>query len=230
MVQLNSVADLEAGPLGNSPVTPGSGQACEPEFRVVTHEGARLGFRLEHLFWSILEAAASAKGMRIGSYIAEALEGGEASNNSSSVLRVHATQWIGQRLKESSSRTLSPKFVVKVVRASPLPCFVMDNDNRIAAQNDAFLALLRTQVLNEGSNSEATVHIRFRSDVASIRERLKAAQDSYIEDTVQIELPGRKREMHARITSIDSALGASLGLLVMISALTTTPVYGRSQV
>lgn len=185
-------------------------------FRVLTHEGERHAFKLEDIFWKIIDLAAAAKQQRVGAFISSVLQAHVDSANKSSTLRVYAAQWLSQRLVEAAAKSLSPKLPDRIVKSLPLACFTLDNDNRITSQNEPFLGLLRG-LIDAGTVAAAdAVRVRFQSDIRTIRAALAKPTVPYVDDTIHLQYAAGSVHKAARVISIDTAQGTQKALLVLI--------------
>lgn len=185
-------------------------------FRVVTHQGDKQGFKLEGIFWRFIQLAAAAEKKRVGAYVASVLEGHADKPNKSSVLRMHATEWLSSRLADTVEKALSPQAFARAVQAAPVPCFTMGPDDRISSQNDLFVALLRTLIAQSTAEGDAAVHIRFHTDIKAIRELLTDAQRPFVDDVLRIQYHGCNIDKRVRVTNIYSLKGTSRGFLVFV--------------
>ena len=188
------------------------------EFRVVTSEGVRHALKLERIFWSLLEAAASTERQRLGGYIAKVLGKGGPTKNKTSLLRTHSADWMRRKLIEVSANSLSRKALNGVVLAAPTPCFVVTPTNAIEMQNAAFLEMLNARVAGEAIGS-ATIRINFHSDLATLHKKFDERPVPYLIDQVIIHVGTERSRHEARLVAIDQAggRGRGRGLLVFLT-------------
>jgi predicted DNA-binding ribbon-helix-helix protein len=189
----------------------------DPVFRVVTHQGERYAFKLEDIFWKIIQLAATGKQQRLGAFISSLLPAYADTANKSSVLRVYAAQWLSQRLAEAATKSLNPKLPDKIVKSLPLACFTMDNHNRITSQNEPFLDLLRGLIDGGAVTATQPVRVRFQSDISTIRAAVAKATVPFVDDTIQLQYAAGSLHKGARVISIDTAHGTQKALLVLIT-------------
>ena len=186
-------------------------------FRVVTHGGHKHGFKLEAIFWKIIQLAAATEHKRIGAYVESVLKGHSEHENKASVLRTSAAEWLSGRLADAVAKALSPRTIGKMVQAVPVPSFTMDNDLRITSQNHLFVELLRTHIEEGAIVGDAAVRIRFQTDAKAIREILVDAKRPFFDDVLHIQYQGRSLDRRVRVITIDTAQGTSMGFLVFVT-------------
>lgn len=185
------------------------------EFRVVTSEGVRYALKLERIFWSLLEAAASTERQRLGGYIAKVLGKGGPTKNKTSLLRTHSAEWMRRKLVEVSANSLSRKALSGVVLAAPTPCFVVTPTNAIEMQNAAFLEMLNARVAGDAIGS-ATIRINFHSDLSSLHKKFDERPVHFLTDQVIIHVGSERSRHEARLVAVDHAGGRSRGFLVFL--------------
>jgi len=186
------------------------------EFRVVSSDGVRHSLKLERIFWTLLEAAASGERQRLGAYISGVVERAAGDNSKSSLLRTHAADWMRRKLIDISSKGLSRRSLSAVVSAAPVPCLVVTVNNVVEMQNEAFLTLLHARSNLDGGLQADTIRIAFRSSFNALREKLREKPASYLTDQVTIEISGQRSEHQARIASIETIGGQAAALLVYL--------------
>jgi predicted DNA-binding ribbon-helix-helix protein len=187
------------------------------DLRVVSHNGVRRAFKLERVFWKILEFAATSKKQRLGAYIAEIVGATGKDDNRTSLLRVHAAEWLSRRLIDSSAKGLAPKTLASIVLSVPSPCFSIDNENRITSQNEPFLKFLQPIVGDGKGDTNAAVRVTFQRDMKAIRELLKQSPRPFVDDRAVIQSASQRTECEARIVSLDTLHGRTMGLLVILA-------------
>jgi predicted DNA-binding ribbon-helix-helix protein len=117
---------------------------AEPVFRVVEHQQARRGIRLERLYWDTLRGIAQANGQKLGALVNGIIGGRAEQANATSLLRVYCLKALAGDL--ARTRWLaSPSLVANLVRASPAAAFAIGLDKRIVAYNQAFLNFVQAR-------------------------------------------------------------------------------------
>ena len=185
-------------------------------FRIVTSQGARHAYKLEQIFWTVLEVAASASGKRLGSYIAKLESKFEDGENRTSHLRVHSMLWICQTLAELSSQSVPPRVVRDLIAATPCPAFRVDKNNRVRGHNQALLARLAKLQMRRDPDAGGTLQVRFDRDFSSIHDELRSSACGSIEDNVEIRAGEISETWRIRIVQIESQDGNALGMIVFI--------------
>lgn len=186
------------------------------EFRVVASEGERHAFKLERIFWTLLEAAASGDQERLGAYITKVLSNGDGAQNKSSLLRAHAADWMRRKLGEVSATSLARRSLGSVVLAAPTPCFVITPQNTIDLRNAAFMELLQAQSEADPTPA-ATVRVSFQTDIKTLRQAAHNRTVSTVTDKVAIHVGMRASHHQARIALLDSVNGQPVGMLVFLT-------------
>jgi len=117
-----------------------SRRSTDFRFRILKRGGWKAGFRLEEVFWDVLEDAARSENMRLAEYIRVALEknGGDATNNSS-MLRVQAIGYLLALRRETKGQLQD---LLNAALAAPTPCFVLNSDRKLIGHNREFHALV----------------------------------------------------------------------------------------
>ena len=214
-----AAADHRQSPRQTRPVseTETSDSGASSKFRVVSHAGNRYAFKLENIFWQILQLAADAKKKRIGAYVAEVLRSSKTTENKTSTLRTHAADWICRQLYESTSKMISPRMLGKLVSASPVPALAMDNKDRIIAQNAPFLELIRN-LAKDGDIAElGTIRVKLQRDINEIRSSPAGIAGPYLDEKINIKSNLGEWCFDSRIVNIQSTQGTSIGLLLFIT-------------
>lgn len=133
-------------------------------FRIFKRGTWRRAFRLEEAFWTVLERAAKDRGYKISDYIKALVDqapGNEA--NQSSMLRVHAVEWLGARLSILQGAQ-DPREVLHAALAVPLPCFVIGANRSLVNYNSEFTAYV-TGRAQEAASDEDVSKARLSLDV-----------------------------------------------------------------
>lgn len=186
------------------------------EFRTLTHNHKRRAFKLERMFWQILEGAAAARRLSLASFVAEIIDGKETLPNKTSLLRVTAAQWLIDRAVDVSNRSLSQKMLGQIIKACPVPCFIVNRDNAIESPNGAFMRLLDTFRGERDLPSSGSISLRFRSDVPSLAGRCMASSSGFVLDKLVLGIGSQTMVLDAQITALQSSTARPLGFLVYI--------------
>lgn len=184
------------------PPPDGGRDAFTPRLRILNKQSWRGSFRLEEVFWSILEEAAEAHGRRLNDYVHGLLAAAPENANKSSLLRAHAAKW--QRERARAAQDLPP-VVENAVAACPVPCFVMGPDRRIRLFNSRFIHYLRGP--DGGALAGADPRITFQMPLTEIVDTLRTAPGKVVDCNLRAVVPGRTVEGRARICLIGDTGG-----------------------
>lgn len=187
------------------------------EFRTLTHKHKRRAFKLERLFWRILEGAASANKTPLAEFVAGIVSKHEDSSNRTSLLRVSAAQWLMSRLLELSEKSLGTKTLGSITRASPTATFIVNTSNAIEWPNESFLRLLEQVRSTRGAPEAGPISIRFRSDVSSLIGRCRSSSAGFVTDEIVLTIGGQMQVLEARIAAIESTTARPMGFVVYIA-------------
>ena len=186
------------------------------EFRTLTHKQKRRAFKLERMFWKILEGAAAADRKSLAEFVAGVLAEREKHPNKTSLLRVAAAQWLIDKVVDVSNRSMSQKMLGQIVKASPMPCFLVSGEHAIESPNGAFMKMLDSMQAERGQPTGGAISIRFRSDVPSLTKRCKTSAAGFVTDELILSIGGEARILNAQITALESAGGRPMGFLIYI--------------
>ncbi|HEY1504221.1 MAG TPA: ribbon-helix-helix domain-containing protein [Stellaceae bacterium] len=107
------------------------------EQRILQLEGKRYSLRLEHEFWTALEAIASHRKLRLNRLVADVASRRSGDGNLSSLLRILCLGEMEHRT-EVHSPALDSASITALVEAAPAPGLVLDTDQIVLAANSAF--------------------------------------------------------------------------------------------
>lgn len=161
---------LAEEPEGDTPTT--------MRFRIFKRGAWRRAFRLEEVFWQVLGEASAAGKTKIGDYVKALVDEAEGSGvNQSSMLRVHATEWLLKRVRSLETAS-EAREVLHAALQAPVPCFVVGANRALLHFNPEF----STYVIGRAQAANA-------EDVSKARLSLDAPVDRLIE--VLSAPPGR---------------------------------------
>jgi len=186
------------------------------EFRTLTFQHKRHAFKLESIFWRVLEAAANANGISLAQFVSNVVSAPSDHSNKASILRVAAAQWLMSRWLAVSEKSISQKTLARVIKTSPIPAFIVSNTQAIEAPNEAFIRMLDAFGDEGEGGARPAISIRFRSDVASLVQRCRSNATGYLVDELVFQVGQQTRILQARITAIESANAQPLGFIVYI--------------
>ena len=125
----SDVAEVASAP--SAPVSPW-------EQRILQLDGKRYSLRLEHEFWTALEAIALRRKLRLNHLVAEIASHRPSDSNLSSNLRVFCLAEM-ERATAGRSLAVDGTSVTALVEAAPMPGLLLDADQIILAANETFL-------------------------------------------------------------------------------------------
>ena len=175
---------------------PVSGEAAaEPtdfQFRVFRRDDERKAFRLERVFWDLLEQAAAAKGQKLKDLVFSVIDHEPDAKNLASSLRTSAAKWANDRqtaLAESGNNQSG----LVLFHACPSPGIVIGEDRRIVAFNIAMQTFIAGRRPHAARSDIVDARFAFELPVAQIIKFL-------------VEAPGKFMECGFRITLGEEAL------------------------
>jgi predicted DNA-binding ribbon-helix-helix protein len=120
--------------------TASAAQALAPpwEQRILQLDGKRYSLRLEHEFWSALEAIAARRKLRLNRLVAEVASRRPADANLSSIVRVFC---LGEMERAAGGRSLAidSASITALIERAPAAGLVLDAEQVVLAANEAFL-------------------------------------------------------------------------------------------
>lgn len=176
-------------PVPDDAVTPV--ETAEYQFRVFRRGEERRAFRLERVFWELLEQAAAAKGQKVRELVFSLIDQEPDAKNLASSLRTAGAKWATER-NAALAEAGGPQAGLVLFHACPSPGIVIGEDRRIVAFNIAmqnFIAGRRSQL---------------RGDIVDARFAFELPVGQIIKFLV--EAPGKFMECGFRITLGGEAL------------------------
>lgn len=184
-----------------------------PRLRILNKQSWRGSFRLEEVFWSILEEAAEADGRRLNAYVHDLLVGAPDGANKSSLLRAHAAKW--QREQARAAADTLPA-LSNAVTACPLPCFVMGPDKRIRLFNKGFIDFLRGPDADVAALAGQGPRMTFQMPLTDIVAALRRGTGKAVDCGLRAVIGTRVVEGRARICLI-SDKGGDWRIMVFVA-------------
>lgn len=148
---------------------------AETRFRIFRRGAWRRAFRLEQVFWDALEEAAAARGLKLADHVRAIVEGEDdeapggaqegaraEAANSSSLLRVHAAQWLQSRIARLEVAQ-GQREVLHAALAVPVPCFVISATRALVSFNTEFSAYVTGRA--QAASAEDVSKARLTLDV-----------------------------------------------------------------
>jgi predicted DNA-binding ribbon-helix-helix protein len=193
----SDVAEVASAP--SAPVSPW-------EQRILQLDGKRYSLRLEHEFWTALEAIALRRKLRLNHLVAEIASHRPSDSNLSSNLRVFCLAEM-ERATAGRSLAVDGTSVTALVEAAPMPGLLLDADQIILAANETFLhwsGLKRALLLRQ------KLAARFRLQGASSFDGLWSRPIREEATRIVGIMPGRILAAEAKLVPMLSARGRRL--------------------
>lgn len=166
--------------------------AAEYQFRVFRRGDERRAFRLERVFWDLLEQAATAKGHKLRDYVFAVIDDEPDAKNFASSLRTAAAKWASAR-HAALAEAAGTQSALVVFHACPSPGIIIGEDRRIAAFNIAMQTFISARRPHALKSDMVNARFAFELPVAQIIKFL-------------VETPGKFMECGFRITLGDEAI------------------------
>src|SRR5262245_36713113 len=166
--------------------------AGESQFRVFRRGEERRAFRLEPVFWGLLEQAAAAKGQKLRDLIFSLIDQEPDAKNLASSLRTAGAKWAEER-NTALAEAGSTQSAIVLFHACPSPGIVIGEDRRIVAFNIAMQNFIAGRRLNALKNGMVDARFAFELPIAQIIKFF-------------VEAPGKFMECGFRITLGEEAL------------------------
>ena len=182
------------------PVSAGAaahGEIADAQFRVFRRGEERRAFRLERVFWDLLEEAAAAKGQKLRELVFSLIDQEPDSKNLASSLRTAGAKWASERNAALASST-APQAGLVLFHACPSPGIVIGEDRRIVAFNIAmqnFIAGRRSQLRGDMVDAR----FAFELPVSQIIKFLVEAPGKFMECGFRITLGGEALSGRCRV-------------------------------
>ena len=192
-------------------------KTTKTEMRLVSYKGQRFAFKLEPVFWQILQCAADSKNKKIGAYIGPILASENKATNKTSTLRTHAAEWVCRQLADTARKVISPKTMESLAAAIPSPALAMNQEDQIVAQNHLFLDFLRNLVDDQDLSVLGTIRVKFARELSSIKALTQESAASFSNEKVIIQSSVGEWAANCRVLNIRSVQGSSLGLLIILT-------------
>ena len=161
-------------------------------FRVFRRGDERKAFRLERVFWDLLEQAASAKGQKLRDLVFSLIDQEPDAKNLASSLRTAGAKWASERNAALAESAGAPSGLV-LFHACPSPGIVIGEDRRIVAFNIAMQSFIAGRRPHALRSDMVNARFAFELPVAQIIKFL-------------VEAPGKFMECGFRITLGEEAL------------------------
>src|SRR5262245_3108206 len=166
---------------------PGATAPVDFQFRVFRRGGERRAFRLERVFWDLLEQAAAAKGQKLRDFVFAVIDQEPDSRNLASSLRSTVAKWASEQ-NSALSEASGPQSALVVFHACPAPGIVIGEDRRIVAFNAAMQAFIAARRRQAARSEMVDARFAFELPVAQIIKFLVEAPGKFMECGFRITL------------------------------------------
>jgi len=157
------------------------------QFRVFRRGEERKAFRLERVFWDLLEQAAESKGQKLRDFVFSVIDREPDAKNLASSLRTAVATWASER-NTALSEGGGTQSALVLFHACPSPGIIIGEDRGIVAFNSAmqnFIAGRRPHALR---NNIVDARFAFELPVAQIIKFLVEAPGKFMECGFRIVL------------------------------------------
>ena len=172
-------------PAAGDPATPA--EAADFQFRVFRRGDERRAFRLEHVFWELLEQASSAKGQKLRDLVFSVIDQEPDAKNLASLLRTAAAKWANERHAALADSAGSQSGLI-LFHACPSPGIVIAEDRRIVAFNSAMQRFIAGRRPNVPRSDMVNARFAFELPVVQIIKFLVDAPGKFMECGFHITL------------------------------------------
>lgn len=158
------------------------------DFRVFRRDDERKAFRLERVFWDLLEQAAAAKGQKLRDLVFSVIDHELGSKNLASSLRTSAAKWANERHAALAESGGGGQSGMVLFHACPSPGIVIGEDRRIVAFNIAMQTFIAGRRTHTQRNDMVDARFAFELPVAQIIKFLVEAPSKFMECGFRITL------------------------------------------
>jgi predicted DNA-binding ribbon-helix-helix protein len=186
------------------------------QFRVFRRGSERRAFRLERVFWQLLDEAASAKSQKLRDFVFAIIDSEPDAKNHSSSLRTAVARWLSERLIALSEKAPSDSGIV-LFRACPSPGMIIGEDRRIVAFNIAMQSFIAGRRPHGQKSDMVDARFAFELPIGQIIRFFVDAPDKIMECDFKITLSGELISGRCRVCLYrDGKIGArQLGVFIV---------------
>jgi len=173
-------------------------ETAEYQFRVFRRGEERRAFRLEPVFWDLLEQAAAAKGLKLRELVYSLIDQEPDAKNLASSLRTAGAKWASERnaaLKDSAGTQNG----LVLFHACPSPGIVIGEDRRIVAFNIAMQSFIASRRPHALRSDMVDARFAFELPVGQIIKFLVEAPGKFMECGFRITLGGEALTGRCRV-------------------------------
>jgi predicted DNA-binding ribbon-helix-helix protein len=162
-------------------------EAAESQFRVFRRGEERRAFRLEPVFWELLEQAAAAKGQKLRDLVFFLIDQEPDAKNLASSLRTAGAKWAEAR-NAAQAESPGTQSAIVLFHACPSPGLIIGEDRRIVAFNIAMQNFIASRRLHALRNDMVDARFAFELPIAQIIKFLVEAPGKFMECGFRITL------------------------------------------
>jgi predicted DNA-binding ribbon-helix-helix protein len=173
-------------------------ESADFQFRVFRRGEERRAFRLERVFWNLLEQAAAARSQKLRDLVFSLIDREPDAKNLASSLRTAGAKWASER-NAALSETAGAQPALVLFHACPSPGLVIGEDRRIVAFNIAmqnFIAGRRPHALR---SDMVDARFAFELPVGQIIKFLVEAPGKFMECGFRVTLGGEALSGRCRV-------------------------------
>lgn len=152
----------------------------ELKFKVFRRGDDRRAFRLESIFWNILEEVAKSQRKSLRDTVFSITESSGKAGNQSSLLRSFAASYLAERLSEIEGGE-GQRLALAPFYASPAPGLVVSESRRIVAHNKAMLDFINAKRSHTDEGSLSDVRFVFDVPISQILTILSESPNRFME-------------------------------------------------
>ena len=161
--------------------------AGESQFRVFRRGEERRAFRLESVFWGLLEQAAAAKGQKLRDLVFHLIDQEPDAKNLASSLRTAGAKWAEER-NAALIDSAGGQSAIVLFHACPSPGIVIGEDRAIVAFNIAMQNFIAGRRLHAMRNGMVDARFAFELPIGQIIKFLVEAPGKFMECGFRISL------------------------------------------
>lgn len=167
-------------------------------FRVLRCNGMRKAYRLEEVFWRLLEAAARKSGMRLSDYVSQAVAE-RTESTGASALRVAAATWAARKYSDLQ-RATAPDRLLRLVQSAPCACFAIGANRSLVSYNHEFAEAVRSSMATGQTPIDvSTARLSLDVPLQRVIELLRSGDKESIDCGYAIHVGSARRIGKARV-------------------------------
>lgn len=145
----------------------------EHQFRVLRRGEERRGFRLEPVFWDLLQTLARERGKKLRDFVYDIVDAHPQATNYSSKLRTVAAQALAAKLRELETANARTNSLI-VFLSSPAPGIILGEGREIVSYNKAMVDFVQaprgSHVRGEIASAKLSLDVPISQIIAVLTE------------------------------------------------------------